>query len=216
MSFVPGGYGGGSGSATYSKKKQCDSKYFYSQVHGFSNYIGTMRVNSSAKAANPYESKTDDQLIDMLAGRNIKPKRIPGGNPEYVYDRAHAIAALLNDDKPPAPPVPTHSTVIHMHDSNLNYQSPGASITQPGNFKSDDFRKLIESVKQFATSQELLLESREQIKIDIGTLEVQINAQRPSPSIIRECLASIKNILENAAGGILASGIIHQLQRYLS
>jgi hypothetical protein len=212
-SATRGGYGGSPGSATYSKKKYCDNSYFRSQVHGLADYIGTMRVNSSGKAANPYESMTDNQLIAMLADRNIKPKRVPGGNPEYVHDRSYAIAALLSYDNPPAP---THSTVINMHGSNLNFQSPGASITQTSDFKSDDFRKLIESMKQFASTQDLPPEGREQIDIDIGTIEVQTNSQRPSPSIIRECLASIKAILENAAGGVIASGILLQLQRYLS
>jgi hypothetical protein len=215
-SIRPGGYSGGPGSATYSKKKYCDNKYFYSQVHGLSNYITTMRVNS-AKPANPYESKTDDQLTEMLASRRIKPKKVPGGNLEYVYDRAHAIAALLNDDNRQGSPVPMHSTVINVHDSNLNYHSPGASITtQTSDFRSDDFRKLIESVKQFASTQELSPESHDQINIDIGTVEIQINSQRPSPSIIGECLASMKAILENAAGGILASAILLRLQQYLS
>jgi hypothetical protein len=165
-SFQPRGYGGSPGSVNYSKKKFCDSKYFYSQVHGLSNYIGTLGVKSPAKEANSY--------------------------------------------------VPTHSTVINMRDSNLNFQSPGAVITQSSDFKSDDFRKLIESVKQFSSTQEMSQENREQINIDIGTVEVQIGSPRPSPSIIRECLASMKNILENAAGAMLASGILLQLQRYLS
>jgi hypothetical protein len=216
-SFQPRAYGGGPGSINYSKKKYCDSKYFYSQVHGLSNYIGTLGVKSPAKEANPYESLTDDQLMGLLADRNLKPKRVPGGNPEYVYDRTYAIGVLLKSGNPPMSPAPTHSTVINVHGgSNLNYNSPGASITQTVGFKGEDFRKLIDEVKQFASTQELSAENREQIKIDIDTVEVQINAQRPNPTIIRESLRSIKTILENAAGAVIASGILFQLQGYLS
>jgi hypothetical protein len=114
-SIRPGGYGGGPGSATYSKKKYCESSYFRSQVHGLANYIGTMDVKSSAKKRNPYESLTDDQLMAMLADRNIKPKRVHGRNPEYVYDRSHAIAALLADDNPPAPTAPSASSIQHVY-----------------------------------------------------------------------------------------------------
>ena len=215
MTVRPGGYGEDSpGSATYSKKKYCDSKYFYSQVHALATYIGTVNVKSPSNTANPYESKTDDELLQMLVNRHIKPKRLADGT--YEYDRALAIAALLRDDEPRTQSVPTHSTVINMHDSNLNYQSPGACITQTvKDFKSDDFRKLIESLKQFASTSELPPEGREQINIDFGTLAVQINAQRPSTSIIGECLASIRTILENAAGGILTSELLLHLQHYL-
>jgi hypothetical protein len=215
-SFRPRGYGGSPGSVNYSKKRYCDSDYFRSQLYSLTSYIGTMGPNSSTKAANPYESLTDDQLKGLLADRNIKPRKGPGGNSEYGYDRSYAIGVLLKYDNPPAPSVPTHSTVINMHSSNLNFQSPGAVITQRIDYKSDDFRNLIESVKQFSSTQDLSLESREQINIDIGTVEVQIGSSRPSPSIIKECLVSMKNILENAAGGVLASGILLHLQRYLS
>lgn len=216
-SFQPRSYGGSPGSVNYSQKKFCDSKYFYSQVHGLSNYIGTLSVTSPAKKANHYESLTDDQLMKMLVNRSIKPKRVPGGNPEYVYDRTYAIAVLLKSDNPPAPAPPTHSTVINVGGgSNLNYNSPGATITQTVGFKSEDFRKLIDEMRDFVSTQELSAENREQIKVDIGTVEVQISAQRPNPTIIRESLKSIRTILENAAGALLASGILLKLQSYLS
>ncbi len=207
-SLRPGGYGGSPGSANYSKKKFCDVNYFRSQLFGLSSYIGSMDVNPPAKTANSYDSLTDDQLMGILAERNIKPQ-------QRGYNRAYAIAMLLKHDNPPAPSAPTHSTVINMHGANLNYHSPGASITQTTDFKTDDFRKLVENLKQFASTQDLPPESREQINIDIGTLEVQVNAPRPSPSIIGECLGSIKAILENTAGDILASGLLLQLQHYL-
>src|ERR1700674_1307550 len=213
VSFRPAGYGGGKGSATYSKKKQCDYSYFCSQVHALSNYLPTLR-GSSASQKNPYDSLSDDQLMEMLVNRRIKPKRVPGANPEYVYDRDHAIAALLEQDKPKSP-APTHSTVINMHGSNLNYHSPGASITQTADFKSADFRAFITDLKQSLAAQSLSSQDREQVNIDIGTIEVHMNSSRPNPTIISECLNSLKTILENAAGGILASGIFLQLPRYL-
>ena len=123
--------------------------------------------------------------------------------------------SLLRDDKPKAPS-PTHSTIINMHDSNLNYHSPRASITQTTDFKSADFRAFIADLKHSLSAQNLSSQDREQVNIDIGTIEVHMNSSRPNPTIISECLNSLKTILENAAGGIIASGVFLQLQRYLS
>jgi hypothetical protein len=179
----PGGYGGGRGSVTFSKKKFCDSDYFRSQVRSLSNYIATMAAEPSAKV-HPYEFLTDEELVEKLSHR----KEV----------------------------VPTNSTIINMHRSNLNFQSPGASIMQGNDFKSDDFQKLIGSVKEFAATEVFPEEHRHQINIDIGVVELQIGSQRPSSSIIRESLQSVRRILENAAGSIVATGILHHLQRYLS
>jgi hypothetical protein len=147
---------------------------------------------------------------------------------KYFYSRVSGLSNYITTihgkspaktatpkEKLEAPTAPTHSTVINMHSSNLNFQSPGASNTQTIDFKSDDFRKLIESVKQFASTEQLPVENRQQINTDIATVEVQIGSSRPSLSIIRECLGSMKNIVEDAAGSLLASGILLHFQKYL-
>ena len=214
-----GGYGGGPGHVNYSNKRYCDSDYFRAQVDGLANYLrfiqndaeGSSQVNDT----NPYESLPDYQLEEMLLNRRLKPKRvIDGRGDRYVYDRAHAIAALLKEDSKDAPLAPTYSTVFNVRDSNVIHSSPGASITEHIDFSSGEFRRLIEAVKELASSQHLSEPNRSQIATDIGTVELQVNSPRPNPTIIRACMQSIRTVLENAVGALAASGILAEIRHY--
>ena len=63
----------------------------------------------------------------------------------------------------------------------------------------ENFIRDISKVQDQATAQALLA--------DAETIKTQNNAPNPKKSIIKECLFSIKNILEGAAGSVLASYI---------
>ena len=214
-----GGYGGGPGHVTYSDKRYCDSDYFRAQVDSLANYLRSIQNDaegdSRASDTNPYESLSDDQLQEMLINRRLKPKRVIDRRGERdVYDRAYAIALLLKDDGKETLPAPTYSTVFNMHDSNVIHSSPGASITQNIDFNSDEFKQLIEAVKQLASSQQLSEHNRAQIAIDIGTVELQVNSVHPNPTIIQACMQSVRTILENAAGALAASGVLAAIRHY--
>jgi hypothetical protein len=213
-SVTRGGYGGGSGSATYSKKKYCDSAYFRSQVHGLSNYLTTLRGGSAARKENPYESLTDDQLQDMLINRKINPKRVVDQRGEHwVYDRAHAIVELLKSDQPQN--LASVSNVFNIHDSNFINSSPGASITQTVGFKGEELQKVLAELKQFSAARDFSNEDRAQMDSDIATIELQIASPRPNHSIIRSCLESAQSIVEHAAGVVVGESVLIAIKHYL-
>lgn len=151
-------------------------------------------------------------------------------NAQYFYARLQGLCnfatALQTKPKPTQPERPASgpSTVINLHspqNAAFNVNSPGASIAQDANnYQAPDFQALLTKLKEFSESEDLSAEHREQIKVDIETIEIQIGSQRPKNSIILECLRSAKVILENAAGTVVASAlasyILPTLQRYLS
>lgn len=63
----------------------------------------------------------------------------------------------------------------------------------------ESFIRDISKVQDQATAQALLA--------DAETIKTQNNAPNPKKGIIKECLLSIKNIIEGAAGSVLASYI---------
>jgi hypothetical protein len=211
-SFRPGGFRGGSGSVTYSKARFCNSSYFSSQVHGVANFIPTLK-NSTHKE-NSYDSLTDDQLTEMLLNRRIKPKRVVNQRGEsYVYDRAHAIAALLKDDRAETPS--SISNVYNINDSNFIHSSPGASITENIGLKNQELLGVIDHLKRLHVAENLSEEDRAEIKIYVGTLELQANAKRPNDSIIKSCLESVQRLAETAAGTLLGEAALIAIKRYL-
>jgi len=62
----------------------------------------------------------------------------------------------------------------------------------------------------------LTAEERAEIKIYVGTLELQANAKRPNDSIIKSSLQSVKQIAETAAGTLLGEAALVAIKHYLS
>jgi hypothetical protein len=195
------------GRIRYSEKKECDASYFQSQVHGLASYL--LREHRPMNEEEPYESLTDFQLQDEIINRKIKPRRVEND----VFDRKWAIEALLKHDREAHPAA---STVIHIHDSNVIHSSPGASIAQNiGGAKGDELRKILTNLKQIAAAHGLASEDRAEMNIDIGTIELHINAPHPNNSVIKASLESAQRILENAAGTVLGAGAVVGIKAYL-
>lgn len=210
---VPGGHYGGPGEKNYSREKYCDYFYFTSQVHGLANYVRILVPTPVQGKDIPYDSLTDDQIQDLMMDRKIKPKRnFDSPSRPWVFDRAHAIAELRKLDL--EAPVSV-SNVYNIRDSNIVNGSPGASITQSVGVKGDELRKLIGELKEFADASKLPEADREQIKVDIGTIELQCTSPQPNDSVIRSRLESVMRIVENAMGVVTGECVIVAIKHYL-
>src|SRR5207249_4634354 len=89
----------------------------------------------------------DWQLEDLMMQRRIKPRAmIENGQQVFKADREYIIAALVKHDNP-APP--RSSTVLNVFDSNVNYASPGATITaNVGGFSKEEFSNVIGGLRK--------------------------------------------------------------------
>jgi len=123
-------------------------------------------------------------------------------------------AALDNPDRPTQyfPAVINITSIGTMTDSQLQIDSPGA--TQVATFNENRYgelkeviQSLKESIDQFGIDQQ----QKSELQADIQTIEAQISSSKPKATIITECLSSIKRILEGAAGGALASGLLSKI-----
>jgi hypothetical protein len=207
-------YSGRPGRVQYADKKYCEEDYFRSQLASLAGYVKLIRGHKTMDRANPYDALPDYQLEEMMINRKLKPKRVIDGRGEqWVWDRAHAIAELMKSDNPTAPP--SVSNVFNINDSNFIHSSPGASITQTLASKNEELQKLLAELKQFSAATGLPPESRSQINVDIGTIELHLNSSRPNPSIIRASLDSARAIAENTAGTVLGAGVIVAIKHYL-
>lgn len=203
-------YSGRPGGALYSSKKSCDSGFFRAQLDSLASYLPTLEAAKNSERPNRYEPLTDNQLKELLFDRNLKPNR---GAERGIFDRAHAIAELLKSDQPQQAQ-PSVSNVFNIHDSNFVHSSSGSAISQSVGLRDQELRKIIAQLRKFSTKPDLSDEDRAQLEIDIGTLELQANAQKPNKGIIKASLESSKVILEHAAGHVLGIATIALIQRY--
>jgi len=212
MSVRPAPYGGGRGSANYSDIDYCDSNFFEAQIEALKNYLPTIDIN---QLTTPYDHLSDSQLQELMRERNIKPPRPKDGCPPKMPSRVYIIAALLKDDAPR----PTHhpvSNVYNFHDSNVNFGSPGASITANVGITREEFGTILDDLRQLLEDTQIDQPTKQEININIGTIELQLSSGKPNVSILKESLKSIQAILENAAGSLLAAAISPNIQNILS
>jgi len=118
--------------------------------------------------------------------------------------------------KEDAPSAPIHSTTYNVFDSNFIQGSPGASISANIGLQKKEFKNLIDGINQLLQSIDFKQETKKQISTDIGTIQLHLDSPRPNPSIIRESLNSLKTILGNTAGSVLASGVLSTIHYLLS
>jgi hypothetical protein len=103
-----------------------------------------------------------------------------------------------------------------MYGSAIQQGTTGSQITINFDVKSTDFKSLIQDIRTKIPSLNLDQTSANQLYSDVGTIEVQIASPAPKPSVIAESLSSIKTILENAAGNVIAAGIVYEIVKFLS
>lgn len=117
---------------------------------------------------------------------------------------------------------PLNSVVVHIGTvtgSAFQIDSPGAtqnSDIKVGGVSVDSAEQIRQFVREFterlpALRQELTPDAVAEIIPDLETVRVQIDAPKPRKHVVKDCLESIKAVLEHAAGGVIAAGLLGQL-----
>ncbi|MCG3142526.1 MAG: hypothetical protein HDKAJFGB_03995 [Anaerolineae bacterium] len=98
--------------------------------------------------------------------------------------------------------------------SQLNQQSPGSSQSIASQFhESQEIENLLIQLERSLDALNLKETEDLEARSEIATLRAQIQSPRPKRSIVSEGLASLRSILEGAAGSGLASAAIAHLDR---
>ncbi|MBN8575247.1 MAG: hypothetical protein J0M05_15135 [Candidatus Kapabacteria bacterium] len=71
--------------------------------------------------------------------------------------------------------------------------------------------KFVTDLKKQIPELKLNAEIKAEVESDISTIESQAKSPRPKPTIIKECLLSIKTILEGIAGNVIAAMLMQQI-----
>jgi hypothetical protein len=74
-----------------------------------------------------------------------------------------------------------------------------------------EIREIIRLLKENLDKLNLKIIDKADIQTEIQTIELQMSSSKPKSTIIKECLISIKRILENAIGSMVASDILSKI-----
>ena len=94
---------------------------------------------------------------------------------------------------------------------NSQIQQNTQSSTQTMSVSHSDLKavaEFLDGLRGHLADLKLNKESIAQLEADIRATESQLKAPHPSAVVIRECLRSVRNILEGCAGSVLAAGLL--------
>lgn len=79
----------------------------------------------------------------------------------------------------------------------------------------ESISKFIQRLKGHISDLNLNPEDKREVEAEIATINTQLSSSRPKAGIIKECLGSLRRILEGAGGGILASQFAQEIAKLL-
>lgn len=121
---------------------------------------------------------------------------------------------LYNPDRPTQyfPAAINITSIGTMTDSQLQIDSPRATqVATVNENRYEELKGVIQSLKESIDQFGIDQQQKSELQADIQTIEAQISSSKPKATIITECLGSIKRILEGAAGGAFAAGLLSKI-----
>jgi len=107
------------------------------------------------------------------------------------------------------------ATVVFNIESMLNSQiQSGTTLStqvQEIEFSSESVKEIISELSDIISNLQLDSNQEAELQSEISTIEAQLKSPKTKFTIVRESLGSIQRILEGAAGGAIASGLIGKI-----
>ncbi len=209
----------------YSKEKYCKREYFVRQVEGAWSCLSQFQANGldvrAMSGQMDYWAMPDRELEKLALKYHIPSVARTGPNLEHWYvDRVRIIDELVRRDTAlragNAPPVPTNvlniDTIIG---SNVQQGTSHSTIVMDFKANAAEIRALMEKVRDSMQEMYLSPAAKEELTADTATIEIQLSSTNPKPSVITECLRSMRTILENAVGGAIGTGLAYEIAKHL-
>lgn len=140
--------------------------------------------------------------------------RVIGGGVAITHQGICEVEdALSHPDTPTShfPPLNIIS-IGQMINSQIQQDSPKATqMVTIGEDKCEELKELLRSLKESIDKLGLEAQAKSDLQADIQTIEAQMSSSKPKLTIITKCVGSIRNILEGAAGNVLASLLLSKI-----
>jgi len=191
----------------------------------FLNHMYEITGGSSRKFVNMFELGTElgfeqkevSNIVQYLKGEHlVEHKTLGGGIAITHYGVKEVEEALSNPESSTTYFPPVNIIQIH-HMEGSQIQQGNVNSSQTGAFnltKAEDIKAFVSSLKAKLDELQVGSGDKEEVLSDIETIESQLRSSRPKEGIVKECLKSIRTVLEGAAGSILATRLLSQMASF--
>ncbi|MEA2006251.1 MAG: hypothetical protein U9O50_08370 [Acidobacteriota bacterium] len=121
--------------------------------------------------------------------------------------------ALSKPDEPTEhfPPVKNIIIIKEVTDSQIQIDSPHSIQIKADKELTDKLEELNKFIKDNIEQLMLNEDDKQELQTEIQTIDIQLSSPKPKRNILKECVSSIRRIMEGATGQIIASQIIDKL-----
>lgn len=154
------------------------------------------------------------QIGEYLKGENLLKFVTMGGGVQLTHFGVQEVEeAISNPDQPTEHFLPVNVINIGtMNNSQIQQGTINSIQTQIiEQAKIPEIQEILQKISNSLEQLELQGSDKEDLKIDIETVNAQLKSSKPKRSIILECFGSMTNILANAASSALATELSEAL-----
>lgn len=160
------------------------------------------------------EKAVADRTMEYLMGEGLAEWKAMSLIAITHYGVVQVERALEHPEEPTEyfPPVVNIVNVTNMVGSQI--QQAGHGANQKATLTENDLEAVLRFIKEVEdATQELVLDDEllQDLTADIATVKAQAGSRRPKTAIVVEALRSIRAILENAGGAVVASQLLSAL-----
>jgi hypothetical protein len=155
-----------------------------------------------------------DRIDEFLNGEGLIKHIAMGGTVSITHQGVVEVEnALSKPDEPTTyfPPV-NYIHVQNMIGSQIQQGTNQSSqVLTYNNNDIDSILKFVADLKSQLPELKLNAEVQAEVESDISTIESQAKSPRPKFAVIKECLSSVRTVLEGIAGNAIAAILLQQL-----
>lgn len=107
------------------------------------------------------------------------------------------------------PPFVIAQNYMHVGTMTGSQVQQGTTASQIGVETRVKLETLVSDLRQAFAELDLPDEQRDEVEADLATVEAQLASPNPKPGVVRECLTSVRSVLEGAVGSGLATTAPH-------
>jgi len=140
------------------------------------------------------------------------------GHVSITHAGVREVEAALDRPEQPTPHFPPVNFIYVEQMSHSQIQQGTTSSTQTGTFGTTDLTPISQFIEELRTrlaDLKISEDDQHEANLQIATVQAQLSSRRPSFSIIRESLHTIRNILEGGVGSAAATVFITQLPQLI-
>lgn len=191
------------------------------------SYLSKLYARTGASVLNPvrglyrlgqelgFENEEIDDILHYISSEGLAIVYL---NEEKITITDKGISAVEEAELNPVAPTKYFPAIIgvrHFGRSNEShlpkqfYESKDDATLKSIKFK--ELKKSTELIKGSIDKLDITPELRSRLRADLITIDVQISQPKPDIDVIRECIGSIRSILENATDSLLVRRLMTQL-----